>query len=51
MEGPEERSQLGHLEASAAFWSPLIPRIFLSALVPPASSEAQMDFYPMAFKC
>lgn len=50
MEDPEERSLLGHLEASPAFWSPLISRISLLAPVPPVSSEAQRDFYLMASK-
>lgn len=51
MEGPEERSLLSHPEASVAFWNPLIPRISLLTLAPPASPEAQGDSYPRAPKC
>lgn len=51
MEAPEERSLLSHLEASPAFWSSLISRTSsLLVPVPPVSSEAQRDFYPMASK-
>lgn len=51
IEGPEERRLLSGPEASPAFWNPLISRISLLAPVPPVSSEAQRDFYPMASKC